>query len=34
LVEGETVGEGSEILVDGEDWVELKQRGDYPTVEK
>jgi len=33
LVEGETVGEGRETLVDGEDWVELKQRGDYPTVE-
>jgi small subunit ribosomal protein S23 len=34
LIEGQTIDEGRTGVVDGEQWTELRQRGEVPTVEE
>lgn len=34
LIEGQTIDEGRSGLVEGEQWTELRQRGEVPTVEE
>jgi small subunit ribosomal protein S23 len=34
LIEGQTIDEGRPGLVEGEQWTELRQRGEVPTVEE